>query len=388
MDYIVLGIFSILIILLFNKKLLNNQSWRATITPLASIIGSGFLIAAPLLNSLNSEKAYLLMLFLCICSFGIGAVIRWNIAEVEGIFSNYISEKLSDVFLSGAYILSVSYYLYLLSSFVLKALSLDGLFYERSLTSVLIIFIAYFGHQHGFKSLERIETISVNIKLAIIFSFLCSLIFFNISQDVPQVVSSPLTAKDFRILLGLVIMVQGFETSRYLGNSYSKKIRIRSMRNSQIISSIIYLSFIILFSSVFKIHPIIGAVEETAVIDSAKYVFNLAPLFLLVAAIASQLSAALADMSGCGGLMFEFSKNKVSEKNSYLLIAILSLALIWSFNIFEVISLASKAFAIYYLFQCISAIKTFYKKSFAKFSFSILMGCFCLLVILFGISFE
>ena len=388
MNILALGLFLFFIYIFFNKKLSSNEMWRATITPLASIIGSGFLIAAPLLSSLSPDKSYLLMLLLCFVSFCIGTVIRWNIQEVEGVHSNYYSEKISDLFLSLAYVLSVTYYLYLLSSFILKALHLEGLILERSLTSVMILTIAYYGHQHGFRSLEKIEMTSVNIKLSIICSFLISLLFFNYNTDIPEVVGDPLVFTDFRLVLGLVIMVQGFETSRYLGSSYSKKIRVKSMRNSQIISSIIYLSFIFLFSGVFKLHPIIGKVEETAVIDSAKYVFQLAPLFLLIAAIASQLSAALADMSGCGGLISEFSKNKISEKNSYFIIAIFSLVLIWSFNIFEVISLSSKGFAAYYLFQCISSIRYYFNKSIPKLCFSSIVAIFCLMVIFLGISFE
>ena len=66
-------------------------------------------------------------------------------------------------FLSIAYILSVTYYLYLLSAFFLKAVSLHNLYLEKSLCSLIIFTIGYFGHQHGFKSLEKVEFISVNI---------------------------------------------------------------------------------------------------------------------------------------------------------------------------------------------------------------------------------
>ena len=36
---------------LIRKKVINSELWGATVTPLASIIGSGFLIVAPLLHS-------------------------------------------------------------------------------------------------------------------------------------------------------------------------------------------------------------------------------------------------------------------------------------------------------------------------------------------------
>ena len=388
MNYIYLTILCIFLMILFNKRLAGSDIWRATITPLASIIGSGFLIAAPILNSLNSSNAVLMMLILCLLSFSIGMVIRWNIMEVEGRSESFLSEKLSDIFLSLAYILSVTYYLYLLSSFILKATGLHTLNLEKSIASIFICSIGYYGHQYGFKSLEKIEQISVNIKLAIIATFLCALGYFNFHNTIPDVEGTQMDFHSFRILLGLVIMVQGFETSRYLGNSYSKEVRVKSMRNAQIVSTIIYLLFIILFSGVFILHPISGKVEETSVIDSAKYVFQLGPLLLLIAALASQLSAALADVSGCGGLVDEFTRGKISEKRSYLLLALLSVILIWSFNIFEIISLASKGFALYYLLQCLSSIRYFFYRSKIKFLFSSFMAIACILIVILGISFE
>jgi len=63
------SVFILFLILLFSKKILRNELWRATIIPLASIIGSGFLIAAPLLNNLSGDKAPYLMFGLCALSF-------------------------------------------------------------------------------------------------------------------------------------------------------------------------------------------------------------------------------------------------------------------------------------------------------------------------------
>ncbi len=68
---------------LFSKKVLENQTWRATMTPLASIIGSGFLISAPVLDKLAGDNAIWCMLGLCALSYSLGEVIRWNIAQVE-----------------------------------------------------------------------------------------------------------------------------------------------------------------------------------------------------------------------------------------------------------------------------------------------------------------
>ena len=48
------------------------------------------------------------------------------------------------------------------------------------------------------------------------------------------------------IVGGTLIVVQGFETSRYLGAEYDEATRIKSCRLSQIVSTIVYLVFIVL----------------------------------------------------------------------------------------------------------------------------------------------
>ena len=45
------------------------------------------------------------------------------------------------------------------------------------------------------------------------------------------------------LLGGTVIVVQGFETTRYLGEHYCPETRIRASRLSQIISTVVYVAF-------------------------------------------------------------------------------------------------------------------------------------------------
>ncbi len=43
--------------LAFSKRLGASSSWKATVTPLASIMGSGFLVSAPLLAGIVGNLA-------------------------------------------------------------------------------------------------------------------------------------------------------------------------------------------------------------------------------------------------------------------------------------------------------------------------------------------
>ncbi|AYF43377.1 hypothetical protein BALOs_0363 [Halobacteriovorax sp. BALOs_7] len=399
--YLLLSLF--ILFVLFSRRVMTNTIWTATMTPLASIIGSGFLIAAPLLNSLSGNRAPFLMLILCAASYGVGEVIRWNIVDVEPRLESNdienskqnkirINERLGEWVLSFAYILSITYYLYLFSSFFLRMTGEHSIYVEKGVVTLVIMSIAFFGHQHGLNSLEKLESVSVNIKLSIIITFLVGLIsyqFFNAEgmREATEV-ANDLSFNTVSVALGLLIMVQGFETSRYLFEKYDRQMRVKSMRYAQLISSLIYLILIIFFVPVFHAHPLRGVISETSVIDIGKYVFTLAPTFLFAAAMASQLSAAVADMGGGGGLVSELSKGKIKSSNAYLIIALIGVVLVWFFNIFEIISYASKAFALYYFFQCVSSCLIQYRLNRKKFLFSVLMSLLCLVIVIFGRAYE
>ena len=387
----------IFLVLLFNRKLMNLESWRATMTPLASIIGSGFLISAPLLAHVGTNLAPYLMLGLCLIAFALGEIIRWNIAKIEPALEEEslsrkvrFFEKSSDWSLSLAYMLSITYYLYIFSSFVLRGTGLGSQGLEQITATCVFWAIALIGHQNGLDSIEKIEGMAVNLKLAIIATFLVALAYFNYQQgSISLIPSGPqLEPHGIATLLGLLIMVQGFETSRYLGEKYSGELRIKSMRLAQLISMAIYFFFILLVMKVIDLHPIEGEISETSIIDISKHVFSTGPLMLLFAAMASQLSAAVADMAGSGGLIVELTHKKITSKNAYLIIAGVGTVLIWAFDIFQVISFASKAFALYYLCQSLVSLCYHFKKNHFKTLFSLAGVILCLLVIFVGRSFE
>ena len=73
--------------LLLQPALLGQRFWRATITPLASIIGSGFLIIAPLLGSIAGERALAAMLLILLLAYSVGGVIRFNIRHAEPLLA-------------------------------------------------------------------------------------------------------------------------------------------------------------------------------------------------------------------------------------------------------------------------------------------------------------
>ncbi|WP_412777738.1 hypothetical protein [Thalassospira lucentensis] len=334
--------------------------WRAVVTPLASIIGSGFLLLGPVLSHAFGGFAPWVMGGLCVVAYMFGGVIRSNIATGEdaiitgqhGTLAKRI-ETISSWALAFAYIISVSYYLNLLGAFALSMTPFDSRFDAKLLTTGVFILIVLIGCTNGFKSLERMEYFSVAIKLAIIAGLVIGLIVNFGDQAIHEtLIFNPETVTGWPAItmaLGLLITVQGFETSRYLGAVYDAQTRIRSMRIAQWLSTLIYVVYIVLIAYVFR--PDQMSMTETGIINMMQIVAPILPFLLVAAALASQLSAAIADTSGSGGLFTELSRNRISEPQAYFILAVIGIALTWAADIFAIVNYASRGFAIYYGLQ-------------------------------------
>lgn len=392
----------IALLFLFNKKIRLSKTWRATVTPLASIIGSGFLISAPLLILATGQWALFVMIAIVLLAYSIGASLRFNIQNVESLLNRpskapWINriETLSRPILGIAYIISVAFYLKLLSAFALRSIGFESLIVENVLTTSLLLFIGVIGKMRGLSMLEFFEIYSVNTKLAIIFALIVSHFLYNTELLAKGLWTLKIYPHEslwlsFRKVLGMLIIIQGFETSRYLSYAYNAKIRIQTMKYAQWISGCIYILFVALAMIVFNnIHQI----SETTIIDLCRIVAPVLPILLVIAAIMSQFSAAVADTVGSGGLLVEATHQKITVKNSYLLISLIAVILIWLTNIYEIITIASKAFALYYALQISLSLITLKKtkhlnQRVAKIVFFTILLIIMILVIILGIPVE
>lgn len=383
---------------LFSKALRLSNMWKATVTPLASIIGSGFLVSTPLLVLTVGIWAPVAMLIIVITAYFLGSVMRFNISHLEDYLHQESAhsgikklEFISRPTLGIAYMISVAFYLKLLSVFALKGVSIDSAIAENILTTAILSFIGFIGWRRSLGMLELFEKYAVNSKLVVIFSLIVGFMFYNAQEALRG--SWELTNggngdhfETFRKLLGILIIVQGFETSRYISELYPKLIRIKSMKIAQILSGVIYVLFVGLSMVLFKE---VTGISETVVIDLCKVIAPILPFLLVFAAVMSQFSAAVADTIGGSGLISEASNNKISSQHGVLITILVAIALIWITNIYEIVVIASKAFAIYYGIQCVIAaklagLKKYKGKAFAFYLLSFLMLC----VVILGIPAE
>lgn len=344
------------------KSLPNPQIIPAMSTPLASIFGSGFLVIVPILASSVGPYSVLAILVVAFVAFHTGAIVRHNILCAEPVLAagrkrmTLTLERLSNVALVAAYVVSVCLYIHILSAFVLGAFDMASGFNKSLLTTLVIGLITVVGVMGGLKPLEKLETWALYVTILILALLLGGFAIYDISSflDTGRFAMPVMPQRSawemVTIVAGTLIVVQGFETTRYLGQSFDTWTRIRASRWSQYVSLTVYVAFVALALPV--VHVLNGEYTDNSLIRLAAEVSVLLSVPLIVGAGLSQFSAAVADTLAAAANMEEVTRSHVSQRWGYLLVGGTAMALAWSGSTFEIITLASRAFALYYLLQC------------------------------------
>jgi hypothetical protein len=115
----------------------------------------------------------------------------------------------------------------------------------------------------------------------------------------------------------------------------------------------VYLIFVALATPLM--HFLGDTVKDNDLIMLAGKASILLPIPLICAAVLSQFSAAVADTLGGGGNMVESTHNHVNSRHAYLIICGGAIIIAF-FPTLTILALASKAFAFYYMLQCLISI--------------------------------
>lgn len=396
MTLLIFATFAGVFLLLVTPRIRRNRNWSATVTPVASIIGSGFLVSVPLMTSAVGIWAIPAVAGLTGLAFLIGGAIRYNIRHAEPLLAGAMPdpvvrsiETTSHVVLIGAYFISVSYYLVLLGAFGMKLLGLTNPVIGKLAASIIVALICLVGATRGLERIERAEEVTISANLAAIMALLAALALFGLHLPTgyhwaatrpPQ----PIDWKTLRFLMGLLIIVQGFETTRFMGQLYDAQIRIKAMRRAQVISTLVYLTFFVLTVPLYPLFT--NSTDVAAFITIIGHVSPWLPYVVTAGAIASQFSAAVADSIGGAGLIAETTHRRVTPRHAYVLIGAVSLLVIWGTDVVSIVALASRAFALFYAMQCLVALTVAHRRDETGriFLFGTLAGL-AFLVALFGI---
>jgi len=339
---------------------------NATSTPLASIFGSGFLVITPILAGAVGIYSVFAMAGVCAFAYAVGSVIRYNIVHTEPILAAKPSEatlsfeRSSDLALVLAYVISVCLYLHILSSFVLGSFHLDTELNENLLTTSIIILIMVIGLTKGLDELEVLEKWALYITLIIIVVLVIGFANYGwtswqSASGITLFKATPHTPWEMlTIVAGTLIVVQGFETPRYLGGEFKANVRVSASRWSQIISTFVYIVFIVVVMPL--VHTLNGQYNDNSLIKLAGVASGLLIIPLVIAAAFSQFSAAVADTVAATGNMEEVTHHHLKAKFGTILVGGGAISLAWSANTLEIVAIASRAFAFYYMLQCLVAI--------------------------------
>lgn len=348
-----------------SKALANRRRPFAVVaTPLASIFGSGFLVIVPVLAHAVGSLMVYAMIAVTALAYAVGAVIRFNIAHAEALIGTpdyritTVVDRFSDATIVLAYVISIALYLHILSAFLLTGLGHDSAVAEDALTTGIIGLIVLIGVLRGLDVLNFLEQWALYATLGLVALVLFGFVLYDVAAfSSPVGFVLPSTPIDnwwaaVTIVSGTLIVVQGFETPRFLGDSFSSEDRVWGSRLSQIISITVYVAFVALALPV--IHELQGQFDDNSLITLVGFtVIPYLAVAVVAAAVLSQFSAAVADMLAAEGNVAEVSNHRSPARMTYLLIGAAAIALTWVADTFEIIALASRAFACYYFLQCV-----------------------------------
>ncbi len=170
--------------------------------------------------------------------------------------------------------------------------------------------------------------------------------------DLPHF-NAPDNDEAFRKLLGLFVLVQGFESSRYIGAYFSADKRVKTMRSAQYISSAVYVLFVafslILFATVKAPNNV------TAIFEVSKQVSAFLPFLIMAAALGSQLSAIVNDTETRTEMLARQVGDRLPRQWTFPLFLVPAILVVLLTDVSSVVALASRVFAAYYLSQALIA---------------------------------
>lgn len=254
----------------------------------------------------------------------------------------------------GASIINIAYYTLLLMALFLLPFDVFTTGRQGFFGAVYLGIIAVIGYFGGMTWLNKKGNQTTAFNLAAVFGVLVAFGMYNLQEALGgrwALGDSPDPGmEEFRKIIGLFAIVQGFEASRYIGVRFSAERRVSTMRIAQIISTVV---FVALIASIIVLFLPPGVpVNGTAIFLVSNEIGDTMPYMLLLAAIGSQTAAIIGATSSRSDMLVNA---KVPRKLSFLVLLIPAILVVIFTDIGVAVNMASRVFAAYFLTQAVLA---------------------------------
>ena len=340
----------------------------ASVTPLASIFGSGFLIIVPILERTLGGLAVLGAVGISAVAWLVGSAIRHNVTVVEPLAArdelgarNEQLERASDMVIAVAYVVSVALYLRIMSEYLVDYFASGAPTVTSVVAVVAVAVIVLVGVIRGFGGLDLMERLALAAVLVLTTLLGGTYLFegagrlFGGGIELPPVPDSGV-GETMLMLGGIVIAVQGFETVRYLGDEYDAPTRIWASRAAQAIAASIYIGFLVVTTPLMGLGTAAGT--DASLLEITERVAPVLAFPLVICATLSQFSAGTADtVAARENLRAQFPR-VLGGSRAYVVSGVAAAVMIWTIPTLTIVTIASRAFAAYYCLQCVLALRT------------------------------
>jgi hypothetical protein len=352
-----------LALVLYRPKVQGSTAYKATVVPLAEIMDVGFIVFSPIIILLFGYEAPWAMLGLCLLAILTGFAISFNIKNYEPLVGKPDPLHRWNSFalwaLLAASVVNVAYYAQLLMTLIF--LPLGDLYSPGVVTAtaaVLLAILTIYGFAKGLMALNDLGNKTTAFNLSAIVAVIVAFATFNVQQlvggdfDWPHL-DPPADAEAFRKLFGLFVLVQGFESSRYIGAYFSADTRVKTMRAAQYISSAVYLLFVALSLILFaRVEP---PTDVTAIFEVSEQVSVFLPFLIMAAALGSQLSAIVNDTETRTEMLAGLVGDRLPRQWTFPMFLVPAIVVVVLTDVTAVVAMASRVFAAYYLLQALIA---------------------------------
>ncbi len=343
---------------LYRPRVQQSKQYQATVVPLANIMDVGFIVMAPAIVLLAGFWAPLAMLGVCLVAIAAGFVIGYNIRHYEPLEGSDDPvtkvEEAAQWALLGASIVNIAYYTLLLMALFLLPFDAFTPGRQSLWGAVYLGAIALIGFFGGMDWLNKRGDRTTAFNLAAVFGVLVAFLIYNVQEalggrwELGQALTPGV--EEFRKIIGLFAIVQGFEAARYIGVRFGAERRISTMRIAQGISTVV---FVALIGSILVLFLPPGVPPDgTAIFLVSEEIGDTMPYLLLLAAIGSQTSAIIGATSSRSDMLVNA---KVPRRISFLVILGPAILVVLFTDVNLAVNLASRVFAAYFLTQAVLA---------------------------------